>query len=66
VNFFDCWFKSGVIVSNNDFKKGTNLLGNKDEVYRVQFDIEPVVENNTGSINLDGEGGENSNTIYLD
>ena len=27
VNFFDCWYENEVNVSNNNFKKGTNLLG---------------------------------------
>ena len=65
VNFFDCWFQSGVIISHNEFRKGTNLLGNKNEAYRVQFDVEPVVENNIGLIDLDGEGGKDINTVYL-
>ena len=65
VNFFDCWFQSGVIISNNDFRKGTNLLGNRDQPYSVQFDIVPVVENNVGEMDLDGEGGKDINTVYL-
>src|SRR6185437_12567145 len=36
VNFFDCWFQSKVEVVDNDFKKGTNLLGNKGKPFRVQ------------------------------
>jgi|GEM_PF-640710 len=65
VNFFDCWFKSEVIISHNHFVKGTNLLGNMDDSYRTHFEVEPVIENNRGAIDLDGEGDKKVNTIYL-
>lgn len=55
VNFFDCWFQGNVLVMDNDFKKGTNLLGNKSMPYRVSFDVSPIVENNKGLVDLDGE-----------
>jgi hypothetical protein len=65
VNFFDCWFKNDVIIMDNEFAKGTNLLGNKGEPFRVQFDVEPRIENNKGRIDLDGEGDKIVNTIVL-
>jgi hypothetical protein len=65
VNFFDCWYQSKVVITDNDFEKGTNLLGNKDKAYRVQFDVTPIIENNRGSIDLDDEGDKIVNTIYL-
>src|SRR5579863_2505921 len=64
VSFFDCWFQGDVEIVNNDFRKGTNLLGNKDDVYRVHFDFEPTIKNNLGLIDLDGEGDKSVNTIY--
>jgi hypothetical protein len=65
VNFFDCWFQSGVEVVNNEFKKGTNLMGNRDEPFRVQYDVPPLIENNRGQIDLDGDGDKSINVIYL-
>jgi hypothetical protein len=65
VNFFDCWFKGEVIVMDNVFAGGTNLLGNKHEPFRVHFDIEPRIENNKGNTDLDGEGDKIVNTIFL-
>lgn len=56
VNFFDCWFTGEVAIENNDFGGGTNLLGNKLAVYSVQFDSKPRIENNRGTLDLDGEG----------
>lgn len=56
VNFFDCWFKSDLAIKNNTFKKGTNLLGNRGEHFEVKFEIEPIVQDNKGAVDLDGEG----------
>jgi hypothetical protein len=53
-NFFDCWFQGDVIIMNNDFMKGTNLLGNKGKAYGVSFDVEPRIGNNKGTIDIDG------------
>lgn len=65
VNFFDCWFQSTVEVVDNEFKKGTNLLGNKDKPFRVQFDLPPLIEHNRGQMDLDGEGDKDINIINL-
>lgn len=55
VNFFDCWYESEIIIKNNDFKKGANLLG-KPFGIPVTFDVVPVIEDNKGQLNLDTEG----------
>jgi hypothetical protein len=52
VNFFDCQFASLIEVKNNVFIKGSNLLGNQGEGYQNSFKNGFVVENNSGSINL--------------
>jgi hypothetical protein len=65
VNFCDCWYQGNVVVVNNDFVKGTNLLGNKNAPCKIQFDAEPFIENNIGKIDMDGEGDITINTIHL-
>jgi hypothetical protein len=57
VNFFDCWYENEVIISNNTFQKGTNLLGRPFNI-PVTFDIAPVIENNKGQLDLNTEGKE--------
>ena len=44
VNFFDCWYQDEVIVCGNDFRKGTNLCGNKGKSYQTQFDMPPLIK----------------------
>lgn len=56
VNFFDCWYENEMTISNNIFHKGTNLLGKPHNI-PVSFDIEPIIKNNVGLLNLDNEGG---------
>jgi len=65
VNFFDCWFMGEVVIENNDFRGGTNLLGNKLAPYRVQFDSTTRIENNRGALDVDGEGPKIINKIVL-
>ena len=65
VNFFDCWFKDDVVVINNTFKKGTNLLGNKDHPYGPQYDKRLVIKGNIGALDIDGEGDKKINIIDL-
>jgi hypothetical protein len=65
VNFFDCWFKGPVIIKGNVFGKGSNLLGNKEEEYKSVFDGIAIIENNTGRVDLDGEGDKQVNVIYF-
>jgi hypothetical protein len=55
VNFFDCWYESEVIIKNNCFLQGTNLLGKPLNI-PVTFDVEPVIENNQGQLDIDTEG----------
>jgi hypothetical protein len=52
VNFWDCWFTDQVLIHNNVFKHGTNLLS-KDQY--VSFDIPPIVENNSGDLAIESE-----------
>ena len=55
VNFFDCWYESEIIIRNNNFQKGTNILGKPFNI-PVTFDVTPIIENNKGYLNLDTEG----------
>lgn len=55
VNFFDCWYEGPIIVKDNDFKEGTNLLGSAENL-TVAFDVKPLIENNNGKLDIDGEG----------
>lgn len=52
-NFFDCLFSAEVIVMNNVFTKGTNLLGNMNTGFKNQFDKDATISDNVGSVNLD-------------
>ncbi|TWR27751.1 hypothetical protein FPZ42_00625 [Mucilaginibacter achroorhodeus] len=47
VDFFDCWFRSSVIVTENNFLKGTNIQS-KNQM--ITFDIEPTITNNIGDL----------------
>jgi hypothetical protein len=38
-----------------NLRKEINLLGNKTECYTIQFDVTPIIENNSGPIDLDEE-----------
>jgi len=51
-NFFDCHFDDKLILSNNIFQKGTNLLGNIGEGYQNIFDMGIINEGNIGSLNM--------------
>jgi len=64
VNFFDCWYESELIIRNNNFQKGTNLLGKPNGI-SVTFDINPMIENNRGQLDIGGEGDLKINTINL-
>jgi hypothetical protein len=55
VNFFDCWYENEVIIRNNKFRKGTNLLGKPHHI-PVTFDIEAIIKDNIGELDLDHEG----------
>lgn len=55
VNFFDCWYEAGVEVAGNDFRQGTNLLG-QPENYPVTFDVPPLIQDNTGRLDHHDEG----------
>ena len=64
VNFFDCCFKGEIHVTKNKFEFGTNLLGNKGMYYEPSFKFPPIVENNKGPVDLDGEGDREDNMIF--
>ena len=55
-NFFDCQFDSVLLVKNNVFLQGSNLLGNENEGFRNLFENGHVVENNMGTLNRGGMG----------
>ncbi len=57
VNFFDCWYESGVIIKNNCFAQGTNLLGKPYNI-PVTFKVALVIGNNQGQLDIDNEGTE--------
>ena len=57
VNFFDCWYENEVTIENNNFQKGTNLLGKPHNI-PVTFDTEPEIGENNGQLDLDNEGEE--------
>ncbi len=52
VNFFDDWFEGPVVVKDNKFEKGTNLLSTTQ---MVTFDVAPEISGNSGEINIEGE-----------
>lgn len=52
VDFFDCWYESEIIISNNKFLKGTNLLAKPYNI-DVTFDIEPIMFNNLGKLDVE-------------
>lgn len=55
-NFFDCQFSEKVELKKNIFIHGSNLMGNLNEGFKNVFDEIPLLENNIGSIYLDGFG----------
>ena len=66
VNFFDCWYESRVVVENNDFKRGTNLLGkHKETGIETRFDVTPLIEKNNGVLNIEDEGDVESKAVFL-
>lgn len=54
VNFFDCWYESEVIIIENHFQKGTNLLGKPHNI-PVSFDVKPTIHGNLGQLDSDQE-----------
>lgn len=57
VNFFDCWYESEVVIKDNNFQKGTNLLGRPFNI-PVTFDVAPIIEDNQGQLDFNTEGKE--------
>lgn len=58
VNFFDCWYENEVTFSNNKFHNGTNLLGKPHNI-PVTFQVEPIIKDNIGKLDLNNEGERN-------
>ena len=56
-DFYDEWFMGPVRIKGCAFRGGTNLLGMKGQPYQVTFDVEPIIESNTGRLDLDGAPG---------
>lgn len=52
VSFSDCWFEGPVFIIGNQFLKGTDLLGDKDTPVAVSFDVPPVIEGNSGELDV--------------
>lgn len=57
VNFFDCWYEAEVQVEGNDFRQGSNLLG-APQGYSAEFDVFPIIRNNTGDLTRNDEGDD--------
>jgi hypothetical protein len=55
VDMNDAWFMGPLIISKCNFKKGSNLLGNKGQPFVVTFDIKPELIDNQGNLSLDGD-----------
>ena len=53
VDFEDAWFMGPVIVRGCAFHGGANLLGMRGQPNQVTFDVEPIIEFNTGRLDLD-------------
>lgn len=54
VNFFDCQYESAVIITDNHFLGGTNLLGKPHNI-TVTFAVAPLLARNRGQLAVDGE-----------
>jgi hypothetical protein len=52
-DFEDDWFEGPVRIRGCTFRGGTNLLGLKGHALQVTFDVDPIFELNTGSLDLD-------------
>lgn len=55
VNFFDCQYESAVIITDNHFSGGTNLLGKPHNI-PVTFEVAPLLARNSGQLAADNEG----------
>ncbi len=50
LDFFDTQFRSTFIFRNNILLAGTDLLGNKDKVYKTVLGSDYTIENNIGNL----------------
>jgi TonB family protein len=65
VNFIDNWYNSYVVIANNNFEGGTNLLGKPNGI-AITFDVNPRIENNNGQLDINDEGDLESSSVYLE
>jgi hypothetical protein len=52
VDFEDDWFKGPVEIRGCTFRGGANLLGLLGRPLQVTFDVHPIIEFNTGNLDL--------------
>ena len=53
VSFVNCLYYGPVIIRENTFMCGSNLLGNRQDIFASFFDAgDPLVENNIGQLTL--------------
>lgn len=52
-DFDDDWFEGPVTIKGCAFRGGANLFGLQGKPTQVKFDVEPVVEFNSGRLDLD-------------
>ncbi|MBC5642792.1 hypothetical protein H8S77_07820 [Parabacteroides sp. BX2] len=51
-SFFDCQFEGNVIVKDNIFKKGSDLLLKEDKGFDNLFERQLIIENNIGHLDM--------------
>ena len=52
IDFFDCHFIEKVIIENNIFMGGTNIIGNQNKGYKNTFEKDLVLLNNIGNVEI--------------
>jgi len=52
-DFNDDWFEGPVKIRGCAFRGGANLQGLKGQPNHVTFDVEPIIESNTGRLDFD-------------
>ncbi|MCD7935628.1 MAG: hypothetical protein LUG98_02075 [Tannerellaceae bacterium] len=51
-HFFDCVFSGEVLIENNIFMQGSDLLGNQQTSTKTLFQVLPVIRNNQGRLDF--------------
>jgi len=52
--FSGCWYEGPVTVRGCSFERGSDLLGHRGQPDQVRFDVDPLIEDNVGSLDLPG------------